>query len=175
MIDYLPLSTSTSDVTDHETFVLCPPDYDSQNFLIDNEGNLTGILDWDMVQTVPRYLGYACYPGWITRDWDPLMYNHPSEIENTPEELEGFREQWDNKMRELLGGEKDYRFTSKSHIFDNVVITAQDPRCRSHIVCKVLSAIFQEEDEVDCDSLIQELGKGELDIFRDGIQELFSI
>ncbi|POR36282.1 Uncharacterized protein TPAR_03534 [Tolypocladium paradoxum] len=54
-------------------FVLCPPDFDSQNVIVDDEGNVTGLIDWDLAQTMPRCVGYARYPGWITRDWDPLM------------------------------------------------------------------------------------------------------
>lgn len=51
IIDYLPLSSDSTESP--ETFVLSPPDFDSQNFLIDDEGNLTEILDWDTVHTVP--------------------------------------------------------------------------------------------------------------------------
>lgn len=108
------------------------------------------------------------------------MYNHPSDNENTPEELEEFREQWNKKMGELLGGQGDYRFTPKSYIFNNVVIAAQDPPCRSCIVGKILSAIFPDEDQAYCNSLTVAAGEGKLDpdvekLIRDGIQELFKL
>ncbi|KAI3330977.1 hypothetical protein F4824DRAFT_477036 [Ustulina deusta] len=84
MLDCLPIPDSPS------SFVLCPPGFDSQNILVDDEGTVTGLIDWDLVQTMPRFVGYARYPGWITRDWDPLMYGWPkmAESEDSPETLE---------------------------------------------------------------------------------------
>ena len=38
-------------------FVLSPPDFDSQNILVDDQGNVTGIIDWDLVQTLPSCVG----------------------------------------------------------------------------------------------------------------------
>ena len=32
------------------TFVLSVPDFDSQNIMVDDQGNLTGIIDWDLAQ-----------------------------------------------------------------------------------------------------------------------------
>ncbi|KAL2756518.1 hypothetical protein ACRALDRAFT_2026580 [Sodiomyces alcalophilus JCM 7366] len=84
MIPYLPAYDST------EGFVLCPPDFDSQNIMVDDEGNITGIIDWDHVQTLPQCVGYSIYPSWITRDWNPLMYGWPklADSEDSPQELE---------------------------------------------------------------------------------------
>ncbi|KAK3329701.1 hypothetical protein B0H66DRAFT_35093 [Apodospora peruviana] len=78
--------------TTQEGFVLAVPDFDSQNIMTDDQGNLTGLIDRDFVQTMPRCLGYSRYPGWITRDWNPLMFGWPgSSRENSPEELERYR------------------------------------------------------------------------------------
>lgn len=52
-----------------ETFVLALPEFDSQNILIDEEGNVTGILDWDGAHTVPRFAGFSALPMWHTRDF----------------------------------------------------------------------------------------------------------
>lgn len=48
------------------------------------------------------------------------------------------------------------------------------------IVCKILSVIFPEEDDVYCDHLVQSVGQGEVDPevekrVRDGLQELFRV
>lgn len=51
------------DLDSQDGFVLCPPDFDSQNVLVDDQVNVTGIIDWDMAHTMPRPLGYARYPG----------------------------------------------------------------------------------------------------------------
>jgi aminoglycoside phosphotransferase (APT) family kinase protein len=92
-----------------EKFVLSLPDFNPQNILIDERGNLTGITDWENVQTVPRFLGYSSFPSWITRDWDPLMYHYPVDgvQENSPEELKQYRRRYNRRMKELLNGKGD--------------------------------------------------------------------
>ena len=76
---------------DPEPFVLSIADFDShsQNIMVDDEENVTGTIDWDLVQTAPWCVGYAYYPSWIPRDWNPLMYGWPHlpDSENSPEEL----------------------------------------------------------------------------------------
>ncbi|KAF5309253.1 hypothetical protein D9619_012694 [Psilocybe cf. subviscida] len=62
---------------DGPPFVLSMPDFDYQNIFVDNEGNVTGLIDWDGMMVGPRQGGYARYPSWITRDWDPIMYAYP--------------------------------------------------------------------------------------------------
>jgi hypothetical protein len=59
---------------DGAPFFLSHPDFGYQNILVDAEGNVTGIIDWDDVTIGPRQSAFARYPSWITRDWDPLMY-----------------------------------------------------------------------------------------------------
>jgi aminoglycoside phosphotransferase len=45
-----------------ETFVLLHCDLDLQNVLVDDDGEVTGILDWDSCSVVPRSVGYASLP-----------------------------------------------------------------------------------------------------------------
>ncbi|KZT33607.1 kinase-like protein [Sistotremastrum suecicum HHB10207 ss-3] len=61
---------------DEAPFVLRHPDFNPQNVIINPDtAELMGFIDWDGVSTThPREQGYACYPSWITRDWDPIMY-----------------------------------------------------------------------------------------------------
>ena len=61
---------------DGPPFVLSFPDYGYQNILVDQEGNVTGLIDWDGLTIGPRQSGFARYPSWITRDWDPLYYGY---------------------------------------------------------------------------------------------------
>ena len=50
-----------------------------------------------------RQGGYAKYPSWITRDWDPLVYGYP----NVPDEswqqrndgVHVFKEGWEIKLK----------------------------------------------------------------------------
>lgn len=64
---------------DGPPFVLSMPDFDYQNVFVDDDGHVTGLIDWDETIVGPRQGGYAKYPSWITRDWDPLMYGYPSD------------------------------------------------------------------------------------------------
>ena len=53
---YLPASTLSS--KDKESpYIVAFPDFDIQNVMIDESGNVLGFLDWDLVQTMPRFVG----------------------------------------------------------------------------------------------------------------------
>ena len=52
-------------------FVLSHPDLDIQNVIVGEDGELRGIIDWDGVAAVPRCIGNASLPSWLTRDWNP--------------------------------------------------------------------------------------------------------
>jgi len=69
---------------DGAPFYLCHPDLGYQNILVDADGNVTGIVDWDNASTRPRQCSFACYPSWITRDWDPAMYSYRETVSYTP-------------------------------------------------------------------------------------------
>ncbi|KAG6897096.1 hypothetical protein C0993_007796 [Termitomyces sp. T159_Od127] len=66
---------------DGPPFVLSMPDFNYQNIFVDNEGHVTGLIDWDNTRTFARQGGYARYPSWITRDWDPLWYAYHAQDE----------------------------------------------------------------------------------------------
>ena len=59
-----------------DDFVLAHPDLDTQNILVQNDGTLCGIIDWDGVAAVPHERGALRYPLFISRDWDPRNYNY---------------------------------------------------------------------------------------------------
>lgn len=61
-------------------FVLTHPDFDLQNVLVEEDGTVCGLIDWDGVAAEPRYLGCESYPKWLTHDWDPFFYNF--DVEN---------------------------------------------------------------------------------------------
>ncbi|RYC80709.1 hypothetical protein BFJ63_vAg16406 [Fusarium oxysporum f. sp. narcissi] len=119
-------------------FVLCLPDFDSQNVLVDDEGTVTGLIDWDLAQTMPRFVGYARYPGWITRDWDPLMYGWPkmAESEDSPETLERYRAYYNTELGKALKWQGDWKFTEKSHIAEAIWIATLSHHNRLEICRK---------------------------------------
>ena len=57
-------------------FVLTHPDLNLQNILVDANGGLKAVIDWDGVASVPRAVGSERYPSWLTRDWDPFKYQY---------------------------------------------------------------------------------------------------
>ena len=146
-----------------ETFVMVPPDFDSQNIMIDERGNLTGIIDWDNVRTEPSFLGYSRFPGWITRDWDPLMYNYPeTKRENSPEELKRYRSRYNRQITRQLNGRGDSPLTVKSHIFEAVAISALDSTCRLEIVRKIVDRVPPRDTGYDALDVVEAVGKGKL-------------
>ncbi len=103
-----------SDFMDHkgQQFVLAHPDFDFQNILVNDDGTLSGILDWDGVAAVPLLVGCLRYPNWLIRDWDPVNYNWNVEAnepksysglpENTPGELVCYRAMYAQFIEMLL-------------------------------------------------------------------------
>ena len=179
MLSHLPRSSlSPYSTCRAETFVLSLPDFDSQNVMIDEEGNLTGLIDWDNAQTYPRFLGYCCYPGFITRDWDPIMYGYPQEEnENSPEELTRYRKIYFDKMAQMLDGKGDTMFVAKSHIFENLSIASSSDMNRRDIIRKVLREVLPDQDPY---ALMSDLGEGKLDAkvmkkLEKGLKELLSV
>lgn len=180
MVSSLPLSTERES-SNRESFVLSLPDFDSQNVMIDEQGNLTGIIDWDNVQTVPRFLGFSSFPSWITRDWDPIMYHYPAnkERENSPEELKRYRQRYNSTMREMLHGKGDLRFVNKSHIFQAIAIAACDDVHRLEIVRKIVARVSRIDND-DALEIIMDMGSDRLtpkekDKLRKGFLALLSV
>jgi hypothetical protein len=52
-------------------FVLQHDDFDLQNILVDSEGNVIGIINWDGSLAMPRCVGHAAVPMFLRNDWLP--------------------------------------------------------------------------------------------------------
>ena len=127
-IDSIPKALNTP-----QTFSLGHPDFNYQNILTDDEGEITGIIDWDGVETRPRALGFARYPSWITRDWDPAMYDYAKELpdpdnqayqEDSPEQLISYRREYAAAMADQNLPEETYSpcDTRLSHLLEAISI-----------------------------------------------------
>ncbi|OJD35856.1 aminoglycoside phosphotransferase protein [Diplodia corticola] len=106
-----------------EKFVLAPPDLDWQNILADANGNVTAILDWDRVETLPRYLGWSMLPEFLFRDWEPngwYVWPHWAQKTMSPMEYAKYRDDYARFMMDACDGEGDCKYTAKSHIFEQV-------------------------------------------------------
>ena len=69
----------TAGKTEEKPFVLAHTDLDYQNILVNNDGSLAGIIDWDGVAAVPRYIGCQSFPKFLTQDYDPANYAYDVE------------------------------------------------------------------------------------------------
>ena len=101
---------------------------------------MAGLIDWDLVHTIPEYLGYAKYPSWITRDWDPLMHGWPKMVdsEDSPEALERYREHYNTEFGNALGSAADWKWTKKSHMVEAIWIALNSPRIDERYVASLL-------------------------------------
>jgi hypothetical protein len=70
-----------------ENFTIWHPDLDLQNILTDENGNVTGIIDWDGAFIAPRCMGASAVPKFLNRDWFPQevggLYSFPNLIWRT--------------------------------------------------------------------------------------------
>ncbi|KAH7185356.1 uncharacterized protein B0J16DRAFT_372167 [Fusarium flagelliforme] len=143
------LVQSSPNLNSHSRFVLCPPDFDSQNILVDPEsGSVVGLIDWDLCHTMPPHMGYARYPGFITRDWDPLMYRYPViKTEDSPETLQRFRQHYNNELGKSLLCEGDWEFTKNSHISEAIWNAALNSFIRKGILRRFIEVALGIEDK----------------------------
>jgi hypothetical protein len=150
---------------DSSKFALAHADIDSQNVMADEQGNITGIIDWDNAQTMPNFMGCLRYPSWITRDWYPFMYWPESPDGNSPEELQKYRAYYLQEMRRALvpqGGD-DYKLTAKSRIFEAIWIAVSNEKNRPMICAKFVEEANKRLDKeeipdghggLDCKALL---------------------
>ncbi|KAJ7814112.1 kinase-like protein, partial [Mycena olivaceomarginata] len=131
---------------DGPPFVLSMPDFNYQNIFVDDNGEVTGLIDWDDIFAGPRQGGYARYPSWITRDWDPLMYGYPTipsreELqEDSPSALQAFRAEYLAIFEQV--DLASARYTRDSHVYEAVEIATFSPFCRGHILDKLTRYVF---------------------------------
>lgn len=138
-----------------DPFVLAHPDFDIQNFIVSEDGELQGIIDWDGVAALPRTLGNERYPGWLMRDWDPAMYGYKESMErgvepegvweDSAESLAYYRGVYQGIVAkhciERRGG-CDLNLCRMSLITENLAIAADGPRCRNEILRKMVDEIW---------------------------------
>ncbi|KAJ7739875.1 kinase-like domain-containing protein [Mycena metata] len=134
---------------DGAPFFLAHPDFGYQNILVDEEGNVTGIVDWDGACVVPRQYAFARYPSWITRDWDPLLHGYceASAVKDSPETLSRFREEYLAVFSRLNPAHG--RLTQHSHILEAVIIAITASYTRSPILDKLMEYAYGGNDDVN--------------------------
>lgn len=94
-------------------FVLAHPDFDNQNILVNNDGSLAGIIDWDWIAAVPHCVGPQSFPKFLTKDYDPGNYGYDVEAgepmegcaADSPSELASYRAMYAQFMESYLSKE----------------------------------------------------------------------
>ncbi|KAI0474369.1 hypothetical protein F4859DRAFT_482890 [Xylaria cf. heliscus] len=153
------------------------PDFDIQNFIVSEDGDLQGIIDWDGVAAVPRTIGNARYPGWLTRDWDPVMYGYRESMgqgierdgvwEDSPLCLANYRQVYKGVIAKCQRDDNSVDLCRMSLITDNLSIAAEDPRCRSAILRKVTQNIWNragQGSELDFVELVTTFAENKVDV-----------
>ncbi|KIW02278.1 uncharacterized protein PV09_06428 [Verruconis gallopava] len=139
---YSNTSGEKNEEFEHETFVLAPPVFDWQNILIDDENNVTGFLDWDKACTVPRYLGWAATPLWLSREYNSHDSTWNGDIKETIEDFQRYRRAYATFMTEALDGQGDCKFTDKSRLFAAMVSAISEPGYTMFKLCQILSTVL---------------------------------
>ncbi|KAF2276990.1 uncharacterized protein EI97DRAFT_489551 [Westerdykella ornata] len=113
-----PLSASKKhDADPHETFVLQHNDFDYQNILVSETGEITAILDWDGCGTVPRCAGYSNVPLFLQSDWQ-AHYDMSDPKTLTTWNLNKYRRVYSEAMIEACGGiDSDAKYTEQSALY----------------------------------------------------------
>ncbi|KAL1647706.1 hypothetical protein SLS58_002507 [Diplodia intermedia] len=146
-----------------EKFVLAPPDFDWQNILADDNGNVMAILDWDRVETLPRYLGWSTFPEFLFRDWEPngwYVWPHWVDKVMSPMEYDRYRTDYARFMTEACGGEGDCKYTAKSHIFEQIAFAIGRTHYMDGVLRRVLSTTLPQ---VNAKIVLQYIGEKGLD------------
>lgn len=121
-----------------DTFSLQHNDLDLQNILVDDDGNITGIIDWDGSLALPLCVAHAAVPAFLRRDW------FPDESES-------------QAFRHLVFRTEDYR-----QIYAAAMVEAGNPDAiyttKSGIYQAALASVYGGGHEYDfCDKLLREI------------------
>ena len=128
---------------DGPPFTLSPPDFDSQNIIVDDSGNIVAFIDWDGVHTKPRRLGTLSYPAWLDVDWDPFMYQGYQLNPNydREEDLHRFRGIYSNAVDTLSGGTLG-DVVRNAHVLCSLVIAIISFPCSCQIIFNLSRYVF---------------------------------
>lgn len=101
-----------------ETFTIHHNDLDFQIILVEEDGNVTGIIDRDASYTAPRCIGAAAVPIFLRNDW---FHRYAHDIRLTPHmgwNYQHYREVYAAAMFEA--GNPDAHFTLNSALYHSV-------------------------------------------------------
>ncbi|KAL6708859.1 hypothetical protein ACN47E_002266 [Coniothyrium glycines] len=143
-----------------EPFVLRHDDLDLHNILVDDDGNVTGILDWDGCMAVPQCIGYASIPLFLHRDWLPnfTMLRQPC----ITWELDKYRSVYADAMEEAHAENVDgglptgAKYTRKSPMYQALLAALYEDAGPHDVLDKLLGEL-EEFRRVDREELYERL------------------
>ncbi|RDX51451.1 hypothetical protein OH76DRAFT_292129 [Lentinus brumalis] len=143
------LATLPDDRFDGPPFHFGHPDFDSQNILINDAGEVSGFLDWDGLCILPRQVAALTYPSWLTVDWDPGAYAGYKENPpyDTEADLHMYRQMYNASIDAASGG----RFTDitrNSHVVSSLFVAVNAMYQCYDILDKVGTYVFGVEETV---------------------------
>lgn len=132
-----------------DTFALRHSDLDLQNILIDEEGNVTGILDWDGSLAMPCCVGHASVPAFLDHDF------YPKALARSPFlcwRAGYYREIYAAALADA--GNPDAEFTMKSHIYQAVFAMLYEGGDKQDLMARLLKEIDVQIDDWDLKYLL---------------------
>ena len=166
---------------DHEqAFALGHSDLNYQNIFVNDDGDVTAIIDWDGVCIETRVSAFARYPSWITRDWDPVMYDYGDDEEgerkeDSPAQLLSYRQAYTASLAEMRLPEAKYSSndTVLSPILEAIGIAASQQMNRPWILMWLLWWAFQGKPPFSLNRFSYEYRRGTADEMVDAAAEAF--
>ncbi|KAK7523116.1 uncharacterized protein IWZ02DRAFT_377511, partial [Phyllosticta citriasiana] len=153
-----------------ETYVLAHPDLDWQNVLIDDEGNVTGLIDWGCTRAVSRFQGYAALPLWLGRDYLGCLAPR-GRCGSFPERLPNNRAFYAHAMAKEMEGEGDCIYTHKSVLFRALEDILKYTKITLEVLGKIIKLVLPV---VDIKSFLTRIGtQGLADPERQHLRAMF--
>ena len=140
-----------------EFFSLSHNDLDLQNILCDDDGNVTGIVDWEAVKVRPHSMGWCSYPKWIRED---LTAGRPWQFSSrrwhSPVQMAEWRAAYSKALDKAVGRTKGLTMdevdelpmnsSSASHLihclYDGLIEVSSEPNQLRHFCDIVASMLF---------------------------------
>lgn len=150
ILEYFPHGLAKYEPADRsEIFTLSQTDFNLQNIFVDDQGDVTGIINWDLSETKPRYMGWSRTPCWLNEDLDPHTpdfdgrYSWPARMIHSPLELKRYREDYARYLVEGCGDDhEDLKYTLNSHKFDAIIWAIGNRKKMFRVLVIILDAII---------------------------------
>jgi hypothetical protein len=123
-----------------QTFTIHHNDLDLQNILVDDNGNVTGLIDFEGSWAAPRCVGAAAVPLFLRNDWFP-RYTHDLRIgPHLAWNYHHYREVYAVALIEA-GNDTDSKYTLKSAIYQSALAAITEGGDANDLIEKLLRQI----------------------------------